>query len=101
MRFSSAIVLALSLGSSLTTALPSFGDDLLYLPRQTDDTNATLGTYTGPYTDGGKAWTEAFAKAKALVSQMTTEEKANFTTGFPGPCEGNTGSVVSSRHSSV
>lgn len=30
------------------------------------------------------------AKANAFLTQMTLDEKANFTTGQPGPCVGNT-----------
>jgi hypothetical protein len=32
---------------------------------------------------------QSFAKASALVAQMTLEEKVAFTTGHRGPCEGN------------
>ncbi|KAJ6463752.1 putative beta-glucosidase [Mycena vulgaris] len=48
--------------------------------------------YTGPYADGG-SWTQGFAKAKALVDQMTIEEKVNITTGYTGRCVGFTGEV--------
>ncbi|KAF7333824.1 putative beta-glucosidase [Mycena venus] len=48
--------------------------------------------YTGPYADGG-SWTSGFAQAKALVDQMTIEEKVNITTGQTGKCVGVTGEV--------
>ncbi|KAJ7271920.1 putative beta-glucosidase [Mycena haematopus] len=48
--------------------------------------------YTGPFADGG-SWTQGFAQAKALVDQMTIEEKVNITTGYTGKCIGFTGEV--------
>lgn len=42
---------------------------------------------------GGVAWKDAYARAQALVAQMTLEEKASFITGHAGRCAGNTGSV--------
>ncbi|KAF3018107.1 hypothetical protein E8E14_006842 [Neopestalotiopsis sp. 37M] len=38
-------------------------------------------------------WADAYTKAKALVAQMTLEEKANVTRGYTGSCVGNTGAV--------
>lgn len=38
-------------------------------------------------------WAAAYKKARALVAQMTLEEKSNLTRGFTGQCVGNTGSV--------
>ncbi|EFX04545.1 beta-glucosidase [Grosmannia clavigera kw1407] len=41
-------------------------------------------------------WTASYAKAQALVAQMTLAEKANITSGsgfYMGPCVGNTGSA--------
>ncbi|KAJ6502414.1 putative beta-glucosidase [Mycena sanguinolenta] len=48
--------------------------------------------YTGPFANGG-TWTKGFAQAKALVDQMTIEEKVNITTGYTGKCVGFTGEV--------
>ncbi|SRR6266536_3011527 len=44
---------------------------------------------------GTGSWAAAYAKAVALVSQMTLEEKANITVGYPHStgCSGETGSV--------
>ncbi|CAK7229377.1 hypothetical protein SCUCBS95973_007200 [Sporothrix curviconia] len=38
-------------------------------------------------------WARAYHKAKALVEQMTLEEKVNMTYGHPGPCAGNSISI--------
>ncbi|EST04620.1 Fibronectin type III [Kalmanozyma brasiliensis GHG001] len=50
-------------------------------------------SYTGPYTTGGAAWSNGFAKAKSLIDQMTVEEKVNVTTGYTGKCVGFTGTA--------
>jgi beta-glucosidase len=42
---------------------------------------------------GGHAWGTAFTRAKALVANMTLEEKTTLITGQPGRCVGNTGAV--------
>ncbi|KAI0008315.1 putative beta-glucosidase G [Xylariaceae sp. FL0662B] len=42
-----------------------------------------------PNATGIGGWEEALAKAKAFVSQLTLEEKADMVTGQPGPCVGN------------
>lgn len=39
------------------------------------------------------AWALAYQRAKALTTQMTVEELANFTHGWTGLCTGNTGSI--------
>lgn len=39
------------------------------------------------------AWTDAYQRAKDLVSQMTLEEKVSITGGFEGQCVGNGGAV--------
>ncbi|KAJ7109836.1 putative beta-glucosidase [Mycena epipterygia] len=57
-----------------------------------DSLYARAVNYTGPYADGG-SWTHEFAQAKALVDQMTIEEKVNITTGYTGKCVGFTGEV--------
>lgn len=46
--------------------------------------------------EGSGDWADAYNKAKALVVQMTNEEKANITYGITSKingCAGNTGSV--------
>ncbi|RYP91459.1 hypothetical protein DL770_002398 [Monosporascus sp. CRB-9-2] len=51
--------------------------------------------YPSPEMAHDGPWAEARAKAGALVSQMTLEEMANITVGYPPPnrCSGLTGSV--------
>ncbi|CEJ80376.1 Putative Glycoside hydrolase family 3 [[Torrubiella] hemipterigena] len=51
--------------------------------------------YPTPEGKGQGPWAEAYQNAKALVSQMTLDEKVNITRGFKGDniCAGNTGSV--------
>lgn len=51
--------------------------------------------YPSPQADGhsNSAWSTAYAKARALLSQLTLEEKVNVTRGFTGVCVGNTGAV--------
>lgn len=51
--------------------------------------------YPSPWAEGLGDWTEAYAKARAFVSQLTLLEKVNLTTGvgWEGEkCVGNTGS---------
>ncbi|KAG8687543.1 hypothetical protein FRC11_007059 [Ceratobasidium sp. 423] len=46
--------------------------------------------------DGGTAWKDAFAKAKAVVSKLSLEEKVGIVTGIGdslSQCAGNTGAV--------
>lgn len=62
-----------------------------FLPRENDAFN-----YTHTLTTGG-TWTSGFAKAKALVDQMTMEEKVNVTTGYTGKCVGFSGEVSETR----
>lgn len=89
-----AAVLALAAPSLDLASLPFTGHTLE--ARASQSVNATLGEYDGPFAAGG-VWAEAYNKAKGLIEQMTIEEKVNLTTGFPGLCAGNTGSVVSVR----
>ncbi|KUJ23645.1 putative beta-glucosidase M [Mollisia scopiformis] len=51
--------------------------------------------YPSPPQPGSASWATAYAKAVALVSQMTLEEKANITVGYTPMtgCSGETGSV--------
>jgi beta-glucosidase len=45
---------------------------------------------------GSDGWGEAYARARAFVSQLTLLEKVNLTTGVgwqQGRCVGNTGSI--------
>ncbi|KAI0127350.1 glycosyl hydrolase family 3 N terminal domain-containing protein [Xylariales sp. AK1849] len=51
--------------------------------------------YPTPQANGttSSKWAAAYEKAKALVAQMTLDEKANVTRGYAGSCVGNTGAV--------
>ncbi|KAH8727042.1 beta-glucosidase-like protein [Phaeosphaeriaceae sp. PMI808] len=51
--------------------------------------------YPTPQGNGStsSAWAAAFARARALVSQLTLEEKSNLTHGVTGRCVGQTGAV--------
>ncbi|KAF1961768.1 glycoside hydrolase [Byssothecium circinans] len=51
--------------------------------------------YPSPIGNGTStpSWGRAYARAKALVAQMTLEEKANITRGFTGRCVGNSGAI--------
>jgi hypothetical protein len=53
-------------------------------------------SYPSPWASGGLGWDEAYAKARAFVSQLTLPEKVNITTGTgwtQEQCVGNTGSI--------
>ncbi|KAK4126918.1 glycoside hydrolase family 3 protein [Parathielavia appendiculata] len=51
--------------------------------------------YPSPVGNGSTniRWAQARNHARDMVSQMTVEEKANITRGWPGACVGNTGEV--------
>ncbi|KAF5350410.1 hypothetical protein D9758_012464 [Tetrapyrgos nigripes] len=68
----------------------AFADNFLDI-ASLDSGNGTR--WSAPALTGGKSWSDAFAKASALVANMTLEEKVNITTGIPGRCVGNTGGV--------
>lgn len=40
------------------------------------------------------AWAAAYAKARAIVSQLTLDEKVNVTQGYTGACAGNAGALT-------
>lgn len=53
--------------------------------------------YPSPHGGWLAPWKDSYAKAQALVSQMTLAEKTNITGGvgiYMGPCVGNTGSAL-------
>ncbi|CAE6429421.1 unnamed protein product [Rhizoctonia solani] len=62
---------------------------------RTERRQSSNEAWSGPLADGGSAWKAAFAKAKEVTSQMTTEEKVSITTGVGSSsiCAGNTGAV--------
>lgn len=87
MIFSPVIVVALStLLVSPTLASPlvarqaaSNSSSNVVDPHQAPDVPSN---HTSPIAYGGVAWADAFSKAKALVEQMTVEEKSNITSGW-------------------
>nr|P22506.1 RecName: Full=Beta-glucosidase 1; AltName: Full=Beta-D-glucoside glucohydrolase; AltName: Full=Cellobiase; AltName: Full=Gentiobiase; Flags: Precursor [Saccharomycopsis fibuligera]AAA34314.1 beta-glucosidase 1 precursor [Saccharomycopsis fibuligera] len=68
-------------------------------PSQRDESSQWVSPHYYPTPQGGRlqdVWQEAYARAKAIVGQMTIVEKVNLTTGTGwqlDPCVGNTGSV--------
>ncbi|SNX85695.1 probable beta-glucosidase [Melanopsichium pennsylvanicum] len=84
--FAAVLALVATLGAS--TAAPSA---LYYGSNDIFARENGAHSYTGPYTSGGAAWANGFAKAKTLLDQMTVEEKINITTGYTGKCVGFTG----------
>ncbi|KAK2030773.1 glycosyl hydrolase family 3 N terminal domain-containing protein [Colletotrichum zoysiae] len=81
--------------STLATALAG----LTLCAAQANETDPYYGqsppVYPTPVGNGtsNEAWASAYQRAKSLAAQMTVEELANFTHGWPGLCTGNTGSV--------
>ncbi|KAE9402449.1 beta-D-xylosidase/beta-D-glucosidase [Gymnopus androsaceus JB14] len=67
--------------------------DALFPVRRDSIDNDNSTVWPTPFANGGKAWGAAFAKANAIVSQMTVEELVNLTTGIPSPCSGGLGAV--------
>ncbi|KAF9064428.1 beta-D-xylosidase/beta-D-glucosidase [Rhodocollybia butyracea] len=76
-----------STSSPTSSAQPSESSPATVLPPPDALDSGNTGA------NGGKSWSNAFAKAQAVVMQMTIEEMANLTTGTDGLCVGNTGSV--------
>ncbi|KAB2577636.1 putative beta-glucosidase M [Lasiodiplodia theobromae] len=52
--------------------------------------------YPSPQGSGNTstAWATAYEKARALVAQLTLDEKSNLTRGYTGSCVGNTGAIT-------
>lgn len=91
-----ASALALVLGFSSVFRSGATAPSTCFHPDACEDIYARDNgaySYTGPYSTGGVAWANGFAKAKTLVDQMTIEEKANVSTGFTGACAGFTGTA--------
>lgn len=86
-----AAVLAIAAAFGGSTAAPATADSAYY--KDIFASGHGAHSYTGPYTTGGQAWANGFAKAKSLLDQMTVEEKVNITTGYTGDCVGFTGTA--------
>ncbi|KAK8026829.1 glycosyl hydrolase family 3 N terminal domain-containing protein [Apiospora marii] len=88
---------------SLTTALCALaGQSTLVLGQgYTNESEVPLyglspPVYPTPKGSGGSSarWTDAYARAQAIVAKATLEEKLNLTHGFTGQCVGNTGTIA-------
>ncbi|KAK8049213.1 glycosyl hydrolase family 3 N terminal domain-containing protein [Apiospora phragmitis] len=77
---------------SLTTALCALlGQSTIVLGQgYTNESEVPLYGLSPPQC----RWTDAYARAQAIVAQATLEEKLNVTHGFAGQCVGNTGSIA-------
>ncbi|ROT43219.1 glycosyl hydrolase family 3 N terminal domain-containing protein [Sodiomyces alkalinus F11] len=67
-------------------------------PRQrVPDEFVAKPQYPTPYGGWDPDWADSYARAKAIVDEMTLAEKTNITSGtgfFMGRCNGNTGSAL-------
>ncbi|PSN64107.1 beta-glucosidase-related glycosidase [Corynespora cassiicola Philippines] len=90
MRFSLELQLASLLSAGLCTAQGYTNESEVPLYGQSPP------IYPSPVGDGSSSssWASAYERARALVAQLTLEEKVNVTRGFPGRCVGNTGAVT-------
>ncbi|KAJ5093501.1 hypothetical protein N7456_009362 [Penicillium angulare] len=71
-------------------------DDTAKLNPRADNDYASPPFYPTPHGGWVSDWSDAYAKAYEVVSNMTLAEKVNLTTGtgyFMGPCVGQTGSA--------
>lgn len=75
MRKTTAILAAACMGSAL--AAPSNNKRYLRDPAQTVTGNELAYEVPAPVSSGGKAWSDAHARAKGLVGQMSVEEKVS------------------------
>ncbi|KAH8595848.1 glycoside hydrolase superfamily [Bisporella sp. PMI_857] len=104
-----SLLLAVTSLSSALIARPDFAREASKIevlkassPVLSERDDVPAGYYAPPYypaPPGGWApkWTASYAKAQAVVSQMTLAEKVNLTTGtglLMGRCIGNTGSAL-------
>ncbi|TIA94058.1 hypothetical protein E3P81_00460 [Wallemia ichthyophaga] len=71
------------------TKSANVSDDMYDAYHQSND----YDKYPTPKADGGKAWEDAFKKAKDVVSQMTVDEKGGIVLSHDGRCVGTTHGV--------
>ncbi|RJE23101.1 hypothetical protein PHISCL_04548 [Aspergillus sclerotialis] len=92
-------VLIFALGGNLALAsnpFPSANPDVVENLEHYWSYGRSPAVYPSPPGEGTNDWSDAYIKAKHLVSQMTNEEKSNLTYGFSSKtngCAGNTGSI--------
>ncbi|KAH0213286.1 thermostable beta-glucosidase, partial [Aureobasidium melanogenum] len=78
------------------TTYPGFESENPYTIEGSKSFQWSPPKYPSPWGEGAGDWKESYAKARALVSQLTLEEKVNLTSGVgtnQGNCVGQTGSV--------
>ncbi|KAH0341052.1 beta-1,4-glucosidase, partial [Aureobasidium melanogenum] len=78
------------------TTYPGFESENPYTIEGSNSFQWSPPKYPSPWGEGSGDWKESYAKARALVSQLTLEEKVNLTSGVgtnQGNCVGQTGSV--------
>lgn len=86
MIFSPLVVIAVA------TCLPASASATPFFVTRQETANSSIVTdphaapsvplnFTSPLADGGVGWKDAFAKASAIVGQMTVEEKVNISSG--------------------
>ncbi|KAJ4164934.1 hypothetical protein LMH87_006587 [Akanthomyces muscarius] len=75
--------------------LSSYGLAILLLPAAIAERATSPDVYPTPQGKGEGQWAAAYESARALVGQMTLDEKVNITRGFKADniCAGTTGSV--------
>ncbi|KAJ4348848.1 uncharacterized protein N0V89_010227 [Didymosphaeria variabile] len=66
-----------------------------YIPSEVPLYGESPAVYPTPIGNGtsNEAWANSYSRARALVAQMTLEEKANITRGYTGQCVGNSGAI--------
>ncbi|KAH0533985.1 hypothetical protein FGG08_007408 [Glutinoglossum americanum] len=93
MKISPPVLCAVSLFLGSASAIPADPNDQ---PQKRASAYFSPPYYPTPKGGWVPEWRASYAKAQALVSQMTLAERVNLTTGtglFMGRCVGNTGSV--------
>ncbi|XP_014560429.1 glycoside hydrolase family 3 protein [Bipolaris victoriae FI3] len=89
MRFADALALAIALfpGLSVAQGYTNESEVPLY--------GLSPPVYPSPQGNGStsEAWAAAYARARAVVAQLTQEEQSNLTHGVTGRCVGQTGAV--------
>ena len=63
------------------TTYPGFESENPYTIEGSKSFQFSPPKYPSPWGEGSGDWKEAYAKARALVSQLTLEEKVNLTSG--------------------
>ena len=97
MRCSFRTAAVASLAGCISTAAASPSADGADFQLHKRDLAYSPPSYPSPWMDPeAKGWEDAYAKAKAFVSQMTLLEKVNLTTGtgwMSAQCVGNVGAI--------